>query len=1115
MGFISNRIKRKIKTGFTLVELLIVVGILSVLLAIVLIAVNPLEQFNKTSDVATESVVKDYAAATKYFFTAEKTLPWIKDSACRTELSTSRTLSETPNCSRILLADSEIKDKFLNSTEAKDVYISECSNAVALCYKPKSKQFSENSEAKYTQNGVLKEGCPADNNDCYACTFTTNTAQECFESMNPNGTLAMGADISDSEVLPVPNRNSEPVCNQDVEQGRAACAADVVSDSSGNPLSSIAPPAGLGPEQLHKAYNLPCTQGGPVNAECATPSTFGPKTIALVLAYHAPTIENDLSVYSTTFGLPQCTKSNGCLQIVNQNGQTSPLPGTDSLWALEAALDVQMAHAICQTCKILVVEANTNYFTDLGLATKMAGTMGATVISNSYGNNEWSGSTAFDQYYSQPGIAVVASSGDWGYGTIYPASSGNVIGVGGTSLSMYPDNTYGGESVWNGAGSGCSALQTAQSFQTSLPNWNLTGCGTKKAVSDVSAVANPSTGVAIFNSTQYANRWGWWILGGTSASSPIIAAAIALQGGIPAGTHGNAFVYSNASKYRDVTSGSNGGCGSIMCNAGVGYDGPTGLGTPNFIPPTGTQPPTMGPPTSTPTPTPTLTPTPASTESGSLIGYIVNISNKSYTRVTNYAPNGKPTINCDLAETTTCAQIPTFTGTDMIGQCTTSTSGYAVYSKASCPNTATPTPSLTPTPTASPTPTLTPTATLNCNTQQTVTLAQSQPILALPGDTVNNMLTIKNNNSVGCGSLLYTISSSRPSGWALGGIPASVTVTAGEIKNIYFTLQVPANTTAGNYGYQFWVAKPGESSPLNTNGSVQVAQVGPTNTPTPTPINCFQGWTNTLGSTSMSGNAGDTLNQTLTITNNNPPSCGSALFGISYAYPSGWIINGLQPPSVTLAGGETKTLPITIGISSGAQVQDYGLQFWVNSGGLPMNATVHVLHTATPPEEQMFSAMSSKMYPTYATFEFKYNIQGAVSVRVDVATDPSALNQTSGANSLVSYYFAGSSGYAWDASNNPSPSVGRGAIVSTPSYWNKWVCGATIYYRYYNAGDLRIKSPIQSGVVDCNTVVNVLPWNPWYAAIYQGVYDSRYDADHNGVINYTDYWILVRATQLR
>jgi len=933
VGFIAHRIRRKIKTGFTLVELLVVVGILSVLLAIVLIAINPFEQFNKTSDVATESVVKDYAAATKYFFTAEKTLPWVKNIACRTELSESRTLSDAPNCAEALLADTEIKTKFLESNEAKDVYITECSDAVALCYLPKSKLFSENSEVKYTQSGVLKEGCPG-SDDCYACTFTTNTAQECFQSMNPNGSLSMGAVVGDSEVIPIPNRNSEPVCNQNVEQGRAACAADVVSDSSGNPLSSIAPPAGLGPEQLHKAYNLPCTQGGAVNAQCETPSSFGPKTIALVLAYHAPTIENDLAVYSTTFGLPQCTKSNGCLQIVNQNGQTSPLPSTDSLWALEAALDVQMAHAICQTCKILVVEATTNYFTDLGIATKMAGTMGATVISNSYGNYEWSGSTAFDQYYNQPGIAIVASSGDWGYGTIYPASSSKVIGVGGTSLSIYPDNTYGGESVWNGAGSGCSSYQLAQTFQTSLPNWNLMGCGTKKAVSDVSAVANPSTGVAVFNSTLFANRWGWWILGGTSASSPIIAAAIALQGGIPTGTDGNAFVYANASKYRDVTSGSNGGCGSIACNAGVGYDGPTGLGSPNFIPPTGTQPPTMGPPTSTPTPTATLTPTPASTASGSLFGYIVNTTSKSYTRVTNYAPNGQPTINCDLGETTTCSQIPIVSGSDRVGQCTTTTAGYAVYSTVSCPTVAaTPTPSLTPTPTASPTPTLTPTVTQNCNTQQTVTLAQSQPILALPGDTVNNTLTIKNNNSVGCGSLLYTISSSRPSGWTLGGIPASVTVSAGETKNIYFTLLVPVNTTAGNYGYQFWVAKPGESSPLNTNGSVQVAQVGPTNTPTPTPINCFQGWSNSLGSTSLSGNAGDTINQTLTITYNNPASCGgSATFGISHSYPSGWVINNL-PASVQLAPGQSITIPFTISISTGAQIQDYLLQYWVNSGG--------------------------------------------------------------------------------------------------------------------------------------------------------------------------------------
>jgi len=297
---------------------------------------------------------------------------------------------------------------------------------------------------------------------------------------------------------------------------------------------------------------------------------------------------------------------------------------------------------------------------------------------------------------------------------------------------------------------------------------------------------------------------------------------------------------------------------------------------------------------------------------------------------------------------------------------------------------------------------------------------------------------------------------------------------------------------------------------------VQVAQVGPTNTPTPTPINCFQGWSNSLGSTSLSGNAGDTINQTLTITYNNPASCGgSATFGISHSYPSGWVINNL-PASVQLAPGQSITIPFTISISTGAQIQDYLLQYWVNSGGQPMNATVHVLATATPPEEQMFGNFNAKMYGSYALFEYSYNANGNVSGRLDVSTDPNGLNTTAVPPSNGTRYgFAYNSGSAMDASNQANPSTVRGFISSSPQSWAGWQCGATIYYRMYNSGDLRIKSPVKSAVVDCNTVVNVLPWEPWNYAIYQGVYDARYDADSNGVINYTDYWILVRATQLR
>ena len=264
----------------------------------------------------------------------------------------------------------------------------------------------------------------------------------------------------------------------------------------------------------------------------------------------------------------------------------------------------------------------------------------------------------------------------------------------------------------------------------------------------------------------------------------------------------------------------------------------------------------------------------------------------------------------------------------------------------------------------------------------------------------------------------------------------------------------------------------------------------------------------------MSGNAGDELDESFTITNNNPAGCGSAVIGFSYGRPVGWTFPNL-PPSVAVGGGKSVTVPFKIGISTGAQVQDYLLQFWLGSNQNPTTITIHVLSTGSAPSGQFFSNMTPKMFANYALIEYSYNATTATNVRLDLATDPTLLNQTSGTSPNARYNYGFGFGSPMDASNKATPTTIEGIILSSPQSWTAWQCGRTIYYRFYNAGDTRIASPIQSGVVDCTTVVDVLPWNPWYAAIYQGVYDARYDADNNGVINYTDYWILVRATRLR
>ncbi len=415
---------------------------------------------------------------------------------------------------------------------------------------------------------------------------------------------------AEKKLKDIPSRNFKRACDVSKENGVASCHIQVVTDGNGKPQASPNVVSGFGTVQFHSAYNLPCTPGGPVASTCSTPITFGPQIIAIVDAYNDPTVENDLSVYSSTYGLPACTKANGCLTVVNQSGG-SILPQNNSSWALETSLDVQTAHMICQTCKILLVEASTNSLLDLAVSVNQAAAMGATSISNSYGASEWSGETGYDSYYNHPNVAVTASSGDGGYGAEFPAASKNVIAVGGTTLSLFTDNSYSGESVWNGTGSGCSAYELANSYQTALSNWNLTNCGTKRAIADIAADADPNTGAAIYDSTPYNGSAGWWIVGGTSLASPIVASEYALA----AVTNSNpaSVLYSNynLTNFHDVTSGSNGNCGgTIMCNGAAGFDGPTGLGTLNGLVGFGAS---ITTPTPTATPTPTLTPSPTDT----------------------------------------------------------------------------------------------------------------------------------------------------------------------------------------------------------------------------------------------------------------------------------------------------------------------------------------------------------------------------------------------------------------------------------------------------------------------------------------------------------------------
>jgi hypothetical protein len=415
---------------------------------------------------------------------------------------------------------------------------------------------------------------------------------------------------------------------------------------------------GLRPQDLHSAYQLP-------------DSAPTAQTVALVDAYNDPTAEADLKVYDEEFGLPECTAAGGCFTQVNKQGETGKpsFPKTTQElqgaregsraeqeeaeeaegWGLETSLDIEAAHATCQSCKILLVESSSTSDQNLDQAEQTAAALGANEISNSWGAPECvqlarvreceEDSPAFNH----PGIVITASAGDNGYlgwdspekgFAEFPASSPRVVAVGGTHLSLTDERAWAGETVWNdggesngvrdgygAGGGGCSVQFEAQPWQQSLSDWASVGCGQERAVADVAADADPYTGLAVYDSglvceTSYEQAGvehvvHWCTLGGTSLASPVIASVFALAGG----AHGVAYpartLYENEvkdpSSLHDVTSGSNGQChlpfkersgvsgctaaeeaeascsSEAICLAGSGYDGPTGVGTPNGI----------------------------------------------------------------------------------------------------------------------------------------------------------------------------------------------------------------------------------------------------------------------------------------------------------------------------------------------------------------------------------------------------------------------------------------------------------------------------------------------------------------------------------------------------
>ncbi len=400
-----------------------------------------------------------------------------------------------------------------------------------------------------------------------------------------SGTQAQLKALVSGKLAKVAKVKHKNVCNS-FTGGNISCFAKVVVDARGVPIantflgtststitesaSTAALPSGYGPSQLLGAYNLTGLSASPT-----------PPIIGITVAGDDVNIVKDLSTYSAMYGIPQLPTCSGsitasnkpCFQKMNETGAATPLPAPDSSWSLETSLDVEIAHAICQNCSIALVESSSGSWQDMITAVRTAASK-AVVVSNSWGSSgEFSGEGVIDSYLKYPGVVLTFSAGDTGYGVGYPAASPNVISVGGTTLLM-DGNSYLQELTWAGTGSGCSAYEPK-------PTWQTDSTCTNRTDNDISADADPATGAAVYDS-DYVGYSGWFQTGGTSLSSPIVAAIYALQGKLDAGATAGQQLYANSANLNDVVGGSNGTCtDSYLCNAMAGYDAPTGLGSPN------------------------------------------------------------------------------------------------------------------------------------------------------------------------------------------------------------------------------------------------------------------------------------------------------------------------------------------------------------------------------------------------------------------------------------------------------------------------------------------------------------------------------------------------------
>jgi hypothetical protein len=343
----------------------------------------------------------------------------------------------------------------------------------------------------------------------------------------------------------------------------ASCLVDVLrprvapQDRKGRRITPKTAPAGFSPNAIATAYGYSTTGGAG-------------RTIAVVDAYSDATISTDLAVFSTQFGLRQCTASNHCLTTVNQTGgmSTAPAPHGTTGWALETSLDAEWAHALAPNADILLVEATSDSDTDLFAAVRYAATK-AQYVTMAWGGTEFAGESAFNAAFANSSVSYFAAVGDTASELSYPATSPDVVAVGGTTLTVRrATGAWKSETAWTTAGGGCSRYETAAPAQANYPSYDQQGanCAGKRAVPDLSLDANPTSGVAVYDTVGYP---GWFVAGGTSAATDMVAAHAAETGEHMSAT----FVYGRTIDVYNVTVGSNG----HPCESG--YNLCTGLGS--------------------------------------------------------------------------------------------------------------------------------------------------------------------------------------------------------------------------------------------------------------------------------------------------------------------------------------------------------------------------------------------------------------------------------------------------------------------------------------------------------------------------------------------------------